>query len=229
MAERAWRDIWRMESARAFAPLREGGAARRKMVYGSRVRSGRKGRRGEYCGWPSIHAPAWSIRKRLDLFVAGGKARAATADRSTPPVAAPAACLLPYIRLPFMAAPPPSRRGAGSVALLAPCIRGIRETVPLEQIKKKCSRKPGRARLRPGLVFRPCTRPRQSAALPKRLQNFLNRSRTVSKIVWLRAVVSPAISHRGRAEARPSPWRAHRVALPRDLVVGKRLGRHRIA
>ena len=45
-----------------------------------------------------------------------------------------------------------------------------------EQIKKKCGRKSGRAQLRPGLVFRPCTRPRQSAALPKRLQYFLNLS-----------------------------------------------------
>ncbi len=73
MAERAWRDIWRMESARAFAPLREGGAARRKMVYGLRVRSGRKGRRGEYCGWPSMHAFAWSSAERLILLLALGR------------------------------------------------------------------------------------------------------------------------------------------------------------
>ena len=46
MAKRLWRDIWRMESARAFAPLREGGVARRKMACGLRERSGRKGRRG---------------------------------------------------------------------------------------------------------------------------------------------------------------------------------------
>ena len=56
---------------------------------------------------------------------------AATANRSTPPVAAPAACLLPCIILPFMAAPPPSRRGAGPPALLAPCIRGVPWVVPL--------------------------------------------------------------------------------------------------
>ncbi len=56
---------------------------------------------------------------------------AATADRSTPPVAAPAAWLLPFIRLPCMAAPPPSRRGAGPVALLATCMRGVPRVVPL--------------------------------------------------------------------------------------------------
>ena len=66
------------------------------------------GRIPESCG----HGP-FSLRGRT------------TAKRSTPPVAAPAACLLPCIRLPFMAAPPPSRRGAGPVALLVPCIRGI--------------------------------------------------------------------------------------------------------
>ena len=58
-------------------------------------------------------------------------ALAATADRSTPPVAAPAACRLPCIRHPFMAAPPPSRRGECPVAPLVPCIRGIPEVVPL--------------------------------------------------------------------------------------------------
>ena len=73
MAGRSWRDIWRMESARAFAPLREGGAARREMAYGLRVRSGGKGRRGEYCGLPSKQAFAWSIRRGIDSFVAGGK------------------------------------------------------------------------------------------------------------------------------------------------------------
>ncbi len=39
---------------------------------------------------------------------------AATAERSPPPVAAPVAFLLQCIRLPLMAAPPPSRRGASS-------------------------------------------------------------------------------------------------------------------
>ena len=46
-----------------------------------------------------------------------------------------------------------------------------------ERFKKKCSRSSGG----PGFVragfFHPCTRPRQSAALPKRPQDFLNRSR----------------------------------------------------
>ena len=60
-----------------------------------------------------------------------GVALAATADRSTPPVAASAACLLPCMDIPFMAAPPPSRRGESPVALLVPCIRGIPEVVPL--------------------------------------------------------------------------------------------------
>ena len=66
-AERSWRAIGRMESARAFAPLREGGAARRKMACGLRVRSGRTGRRGEYCGRPSRQAFAWSIRGGIVL------------------------------------------------------------------------------------------------------------------------------------------------------------------
>ncbi len=44
---------------------------------------------------------------------------AATADRSTPPVAALAACLLPCIRLPFMAAPPPLSEGG--VSCRPPC------------------------------------------------------------------------------------------------------------
>ena len=44
---------------------------------------------------------------------------AATAARSTPPVAAPASCLLPCIRLPFMAAPPPLSEGGG--ACCPPC------------------------------------------------------------------------------------------------------------
>ena len=55
-----------------------------------------------------------------------GVALAATAKRSTPPVAAPAAFLLPCMDIPFMAAPPPSRRGAEPGTLLDPCIRGIR-------------------------------------------------------------------------------------------------------
>ncbi len=67
------------------------------------------------------------VYPQRDCFVhwRGEVVIAATADRSTPPVAAPAVCLLPCIRHPFMAAPPPSRRGEGPVALLAPCIRGI--------------------------------------------------------------------------------------------------------
>ena len=58
-----------MESARAFAPLREGGVARRKMACGLRVWSGWKGRRGEYCGWPSMQAFACSICGGIDSFV----------------------------------------------------------------------------------------------------------------------------------------------------------------
>ena len=64
-------------------------------------------------------------------------------------------------------------------------------TEDLEQIKIKCGRKSGRARLRPGLVFRPCTRPRQSAALPKRLQHFLNRSKEKKGPIWLFPVSCP--------------------------------------
>ena len=104
-----------MGGAQAFAPLREGGAARWKTVAGVHIRSGWKGRRGEYCGLPSRHASAWSIRRGLEFFVAGIElCLAATAPRSTPPVAAPAACLLPVMDIPSMAAPPPSRRGGVS-------------------------------------------------------------------------------------------------------------------
>jgi hypothetical protein len=39
------------------------------------LRSGWKGRRGEYCGWPSLHASTGSIRKWLDSFVAGAELR----------------------------------------------------------------------------------------------------------------------------------------------------------
>jgi hypothetical protein len=60
----------RMGSARAFAPLREGGAARRKMACGLRVWSGRKGRRGKYCGWLSMQAFAWSIRRGMFFLLA---------------------------------------------------------------------------------------------------------------------------------------------------------------
>ncbi len=62
-----------MESARAFAPLREGGAVRRKMACGLRVRSGSEGRRGEYCGGPSMQASAWSIRRGIVSFIAGAE------------------------------------------------------------------------------------------------------------------------------------------------------------
>ncbi len=47
------------------APLREGGAARRETVLGLRLRSEWSGRREEYCGWPSMPASTWSIRKGL--------------------------------------------------------------------------------------------------------------------------------------------------------------------
>ena len=93
---------------------------------------GGKGGGGEYCGWPSRHASAWSIRKGLDLSVVGIELRlVATASRSTPPVAAPSACRLPVMDIPSMAAPPPSRRGECPVAFLVPCIREIPEVVPL--------------------------------------------------------------------------------------------------
>ncbi len=51
----------------SIRPLREGGAARWKTVAGVHIRSGWKGRRGEYCGWPSRHASAWFIRKGLEF------------------------------------------------------------------------------------------------------------------------------------------------------------------
>ena len=81
-----WGRIRGMGGAQAFAPLREGGAARWKTVAGVHIRSGWKGRRGEYCGLPSRHASAWSIRRGLEFFVAGIElCLAATAPRSTPP------------------------------------------------------------------------------------------------------------------------------------------------
>ncbi len=68
--------IRRMERAQAFAPLREGGC---RPVEGSAVglslRGKWKGRRGEYCGWPSMPASALAIRKGLDSFVAGVEPR----------------------------------------------------------------------------------------------------------------------------------------------------------
>ncbi len=67
------------------------------------------------------HAPS---AEELILLLRCEVVIAATADRSTPPVAAPAACLLPCIRLPFMAAPPPSRRGASGNLGRVPAARG---------------------------------------------------------------------------------------------------------
>ncbi len=56
----------------SIRPLREGGAARWKTVAGVHIRSGWKGRRGEYCGWPSRHASAWFIRKGLEFCCRNG-------------------------------------------------------------------------------------------------------------------------------------------------------------
>ena len=114
----------------SIPPLREGGAARRKMACGLRVRSGGKGRRGEYCGWPSRHASAWIIHKGLEFLLPVESRACRDGIPQYSPRRGPAACLFPVIDVPSMAAPPPSRRGECPGAFLVPCIRGIPEVVP---------------------------------------------------------------------------------------------------
>ena len=125
------RDLENGECASIRPPPR-GGAARRKMVCGLRVRSGRKGRRGEYWGWPWMQAFAWSIRREIDSFVGAGGSRDCRDGRPQySPRRGPCRLSFAMHPRPLMAAPPPSRRGVGPVALLVPCIRGIPEVVPL--------------------------------------------------------------------------------------------------
>ena len=92
MAERSWRDIWRMERSRAFAPLREGGAARRKMAHGCKCGAEGKGGGGSTAGGHGYRLSHGPSAEGLILWVRCEVVLAATADRSTPPVAAPAAC-----------------------------------------------------------------------------------------------------------------------------------------
>ncbi len=49
------------------------GGCWRKMACGLRVRSGREGRRGEYCGGASMQASAGSIRRGVVSFIAGAE------------------------------------------------------------------------------------------------------------------------------------------------------------
>ncbi len=125
-------DIWRMEGAQAFAPLREGGAARWKTVARVHIRSGWEGRRGEYRGWPSRHASAWFIRTGLEFCVAGIELRLPRRPSAVRPPSRPLPLVFFHASA-FHSWPrhPPSRRGECPVALLVPSIRGIPEVVPL--------------------------------------------------------------------------------------------------
>ena len=100
------------------------------------LRSKWKGRGGSTAGGRRCMRPLGpSANFSIRSFCRCGVALAATAERSTPPVTAPAVFLLPSMDIPFMAAPPPSRRGADSGTFLDPCVRGIRETIPLKSPK----------------------------------------------------------------------------------------------
>ena len=116
---RAW-------GARKHSPPSERGVPPgERWAIGLCLQSEWKGRRGEYCGVPSMIAFAWSIRNGVDGLVAVAEPRLPRRPCAVlPPSRPPAASLFPCVDIPFMAAPPPSRRGAGPVAPLAPCIRG---------------------------------------------------------------------------------------------------------
>ena len=51
-------------------PPERGVPPRDRDVHGECLPGAWKGRQGEYCGWPSMHACAWFFRKELDLLVA---------------------------------------------------------------------------------------------------------------------------------------------------------------
>ncbi len=164
-------DVLETGGCASIRPPPRGGCRPGKTVARVHIRSGWEGRRGEYCGWPSWHASAWSIRKGLDLFVVGIELRlVATASRSTPPVAAPSACLLPVMDIPSMAAPPLSE---GGVSCRLPCAlhswdsRGGSTIIPEEPSYSVASRNfphhMGRAEARPGRSPRGGTRFRASA------------------------------------------------------------------
>ena len=120
----------KMECAQAFAPLREGGAARKKTASGSRLRSGGKGRRGEYCGGLSMHASAGAIRKGIDLPVAGVEFRVECGCRDGTPQYSPrrGPCRLSFSRHghPIHGRAPPLSEGG--VSCCSPCSLHSRES-----------------------------------------------------------------------------------------------------
>ncbi len=137
-----WDDGGRIQDmgcAQAFAPLREGGAARWKdcqwdWAFGANGKGGGGSTAGgRRCRRPLVSSAKFLIRS---FPVRSRTCRDGPAQYS--PRRGPCHFLLPNMYIPFMAAPPPSRRGAGPGTLLAPCIRGIRETVPLERFKIFC-------------------------------------------------------------------------------------------
>ena len=223
-------------------PLREGGGAAMS-GRGCMAKDKRQGpRRGEYCGRPSRQSRLPPAPTKESISLRMDHAKACIHGH---PQYSPRRPFLPLrTRNPqtiFLRAAPPL--GGGRMLAHSPFSKSLstisRQSSPstmipegLEQIKKKCSRKPGRARLRPGLVFRPCTRPRQSAALPKRLQHFLNRSKTSAKRrggrFWTREAppcktsVSPSSARSvfcaaGRRERRPT-GRARPPGGPRERM-----------
>ena len=105
----------------SIPPLREGGAARWKEYSWIETSEQMKRAAGGVLR-PAVDACCCMMHPQKACYVCCqcGIALGATAPRSTPPVAAPAACLLPGMNIPSMAAPPPSRRGACPVVLLAP-------------------------------------------------------------------------------------------------------------
>jgi hypothetical protein len=113
IAERSWREIWRMESARAFAPPpRGGGPPGGRWFVDCECGAEGKGGGGSTAGGPGCRLSHGPSAERLILLLALVEVvMGATADRSTPPVAAPVACLLPCIRFHSWPRHPPSEGG----------------------------------------------------------------------------------------------------------------------
>ena len=130
-----------MGCVQTFAPPPRGGCRPVEgLPMGLGLRSKWKGRRGEYCGKPSMHASTWSIRRSLDSLVAGAESRLPRRPRAVRPPSRPLPffCFHAWISHSWPRHPP-SRRGADPGTLLGPCIHGIRETLPLERFRIFCS------------------------------------------------------------------------------------------
>ncbi len=122
----------------SIPPLREGGG---RPVEGlpmeSCLRSKWKGRRVEYCGMPYLHGVHFASPQIIDSFIFGSELRWPRR---------PSAVLPPSRPLPFSffhpwtshswPRHPPLGGGADPGTLLDPCVRGIRDTVPLDRFKK---------------------------------------------------------------------------------------------